>query len=399
MRSRRAAALADQPKLGFFRRRRTPGVIEARVRVDRRTKDLLLRLRPGEIAVIAHDDLDAVAAEALVDQGAAAVVNCRRSITGRYPNAGPLSIVRAGVPLIDNAGEQLLERVKEGDRLRIEDGRVMLGEDLVAVGAVRTVQDLEAALADAKDSFGEELDRFVQNTMDYLRVERDLVLAGEGMPRLRTSIDGRPVVVVVRGHEYRKDLRALRGYIAEMKPVLVAVDGAADTVLEEGWKPDVIVGDMDSVSTEALTCGAEVVVHAYPDGRAPGIERMRALGIDALLFPSAGTSEDIALLLAYEHDADLIVAVGAHDNIVEFLDKGRGGMASTFIVRLKVGPKLVDAKRVNRLYRSQLRTRDYVLLLAGMAGAWVATAFASPAMRLWLRGVGDSIGDFFRTLF
>jgi uncharacterized membrane-anchored protein len=203
----------------------------------------------------------------------------------------------------------------------------------------------------------------------------------------------------VRGHEYRKDLRTLRPYISDMHPVLIAVDGAADALLDEGLKPDVIIGDMDSVSTNALTCGAEVVVHAYPDGHAPGLERVEGLGISPSILASAGTSEDIALLLAYEAGSDLIVAVGAHDNLVEFLDKGRNGMASTFIVRLKVGPKLVDAKGVNRLYRSQVRTRDILLLITAAVVAMAVAASLSPALRLWGHNLWAWLHSVWRSIF
>jgi uncharacterized membrane-anchored protein len=390
--------LAERPRRRFRRRNHALG-IEGVARVDRRTKNLLLRIRSGEIAIIAHDDIDAVSAEGLAERDVAAVVNCHRSFTGRYPNAGPLVLANAGIPLIDAAGDELLDRIKDGDVVRVDGGVVFAGDEPVAEGTPLTPEGLQAAFDDARASLGDEIERFVRNTMEYLQSERDLVLSGEGLPKIRTQISGRPVVVVVRGHEHRKDIRALRSYVREMRPVLVAVDGAADTLLDEKLKPDLIIGDMDSVSADALTCGAEIVVHAYKDGRAPGLERVRALGVEPHVFASIGTSEDIALLVAYEYGADLIVAVGAHDNLVEFLDKDRGGMASTFLVRLRVGPKLVDAKRVNRLYRSQIRLRDSVLLIAAMIGAWCAMFFASPALRLWVRGIFDSARDFFRSLF
>ena len=381
----------------FFRRKQA-GQISGTARIDRRTKNLLHRIRPGEIAIILHDDLDQVAAEGLIERGAIAVVNCHRSITGRYPNAGPLVLARANVPLIDGVGEGILDQVQEGDTVSILGSDVFRDEQLVGSGTLLDGDALDRALADAQAAMGEELERFVRNTMEYLQVERDLVLRGEGLPKLQTKIKGRAAVVVVRGHEYRQDLRTLRPYISDMHPALIAVDGAADALLDEGLKPDLIIGDMDSVSTNALTCGAEIVVHAYPDGHAPGLERVQALGITPSILASAGTSEDIALLLAYESGSDLIVAVGAHDNLVEFLDKGRNGMASTFVVRLKVGPKLVDAKGVNRLYRTQVRTRDILLLVAAAVVAMAVAASLSPSLRLWghnliawLRSVWHSI--------
>ena len=391
--------LEGAPRPRRFFRRRARDSITGTVRIDPRTKNLLHRIRPGEIAIILHDDLDQVAAEGLIERGAVAVVNCHRSITGKYPNAGPLVLARANVPLIDGVGEGILEQVKEGDALAIRGSDIFHGEQLVGTGTLLDGQALERALADAQAAMGEELERFVRNTMEYLQVERDLVLRGEGLPELKTKLAGRAAVVVVRGHEYRQDLRTLRPYISDMHPVLIGVDGAADALLDEGLKPDVIIGDMDSVSTNALTCGAEVVVHAYPDGRAPGLERVQGLGISPSILASAGTSEDIALLLAYESGSDLIVAVGAHDNLVEFLDKGRNGMASTFVVRLKVGPKLVDAKGVNRLYRSQVRTRDIMLLITAAIVAMAVAASLSPALRLWGQNVAAWLRSVWRSIF
>ena len=394
-----ANTIEGLPRSRRFFRRRARGLISGTARIDARTKNLLLRIKPGEIAIILHDDLDQVAAEGLIERGALAVINCHRSITGRYPNAGPLVLARANVPLIDGVGEEILQHVAEGDPVSIVGPDIYRDEQLVGTGTLLDGEALERSLADAEAAMGEELERFVRNTMEYLQVERDLVLRGQGFPELKTKLKDRTAVVVVRGHEYRQDLRTLRPYISDMHPVLIAVDGAADALLDEGLKPDLIIGDMDSVSTNALTCGAEVVVHAYPDGRAPGLERVQALGLSPSILASAGTSEDIALLLAYESGSDLIVAVGAHDNLVEFLDKGRNGMASTFVVRLKVGPKLVDAKGVNRLYRSQVRTRDIFLLVTAAVVAMVVAASLSPALRLWGQNLAAWLRSVWRSIF
>ncbi|MGH2786060.1 MAG: putative cytokinetic ring protein SteA, partial [Actinomycetota bacterium] len=339
--------------------------------------------------------LDRVSAEGLVERGVGAVVNARASITGRYPNTGPVILARAGVPLVDRAGSELLDVVKEGERLTVRGGEILRAGEVIATGELLSGEELDKQLGAAHARMGEELEAFSRNTMAYLAQERELFLSGVGVPETRTHFDGRHALVVVRGYDYKRDLQILRGYISEVKPVIVAVDGAADALMEEGFKPDIIIGDMDSVSTAALTSGAEVIVHAYPDGRAPGHERVRGLGIDASVFPSGGTSEDIALLLAYERGADLIVAVGSHANLVEFLDKGRGGMASTFLVRLKVGPKLVDAKGVNRLYRPTVRTRDLMLLIGAALATWLIVALTSPAVRLWFEQMFNRIRNLF----
>ncbi|MFP5225655.1 MAG: putative cytokinetic ring protein SteA [Actinomycetota bacterium] len=380
-----------------FRRRTT--LASGTARIDRRTKNLLHRIRSGEIAVIDHEDLDQAAAEGLVQRSVAAVLNARASVSGTYPNAGPMVLERAGIPLVD-VGPEILATLKDGDEVSIaEDGTVERGGVTVATGTILRGEALAAAMKVAYRNLGDTLERFVRNTADYLERERDLILEGTGVPEIRTQIEGRDAVIVVRGNEHRADLQTLRPYLREQRPVMVAVDGAADALLDLGYRPDIIVGDMDSVSSEALTCGAELIVHAYPDGRAPGLDRIHALGLQAVVFPSIGTSEDLALLLAYEKGANLLVAVGAHDNLVEFLDKGRAGMASTFVVRLKVGPKLVDAKGVNRLYRSSVRSRDLIAFVVTASAAMVTAAMIFPGPRLFVRQTLDLMVEAFRSVF
>jgi uncharacterized membrane-anchored protein len=351
------------------------------VRKDKRTKNLVKRLRPGDVAVIDHLDLDRVAAETLVERRPVAVVNAASSISGRYPNPGPMIVLEAGIPMLDAAGQAVFE-LREGEQVRIDEhGAVLRGGTEVARGEWLAPQDVRKRVDDAKDNLASALEDFTLNTLSYVRRDRDLLLEGLDLPPLRTSLRDRHVLVVVRGHDYKKDLVTLRGYISEFRPVLIGVDGGADALLEAGYKPDIILGDMDSVTNEALACGAELVVHAYPDGRAPGRERVERLGLDALVLPGAGTSEDMAMLLAYEADCDLIVAVGTHASMIDFLDKGRAGMASTFLVRLKVGTKLVDAKGVNRLYRVGVRRADLLVLVAAALVAMLVASVLSASLR------------------
>src|ERR671919_1183486 len=298
---------------------------EVPARVDGRTKRLLTRLLPGEVAVIDHEDLDRVAAEALVVRGAAAVVNASPSITGRYPNLGPLILVRAGIPLVDGVGPLVMRKVKEGTGLRVRDDRIVADGQLVGVGVRQTEQSVIRAMDEARTRLAERFDDFARNTLDYMQRERDLLFGGGGMPELDTDLSGRHVLVVVRGTNYREDLAALRAYISDVKPILVGVDGGADALLEQGYRPRIIVGDMDSVSEAALRAGPEIVLHAYPGGSAPGRARLEALGLPFKVVEASGTSEDVAYLLAHEKGADLIVAVGRHSNLREFLDKGRRG--------------------------------------------------------------------------
>jgi uncharacterized membrane-anchored protein len=336
-------------------------------RVDRRTKNLTKRLRAGDVAVIDHQDIDKVAAEALVAARPAAVVNAAKSISGRYPNLGPDIIVSAGIPLVDDVGSELLDAVTDQIPLRVHEGEIWTGDRLLGKGVEQDAASVAAAMDEARAGLAVQLEAFVANTMEYMLKDRDLLLDGVGVPDVRTRIEGRQALIVVRGYHYREDLATLRPYIREYRPVLIGVDGGADAILDAGYRPDLVVGDMDSVTDRALTCGAELVVHAYPDGRAPGLQRLRDLELDAVVFPATGTSEDIAMLLADDKGASLIVAVGTHATLVEFLDKGRSGMGSTFLTRLRVGGKLVDAKGVSRLYRQRITNAQLALLaLAGL---------------------------------
>ncbi|MGA8114806.1 MAG: putative cytokinetic ring protein SteA [Actinocatenispora sp.] len=378
-------------RLPTIRRTRTAeaGAVTGPARLDRRTKRLTGRLRPGDIAIIDHLDLDRVAADALVGSGVSAVVNAKPSISGRYPNLGPEVLIRAGIPLVDDVGEDVFHAIRDGDTVRIDGGTVFVGDEKVATGARQDAESVAAAMVDAREGLSAQLEAFAGNTMEYLKRERDLLLDGVGVPDVSTSLAGRHCLIVVRGYDYKADLDVLRPYIREFKPVLIGVDGGADALVEAGYTPDMIIGDMDSVSDDVLRCGAEVIVHAYADGRAPGLSRIEGLGIPAVTFPAAATSEDLAMLLADEKGSSLIVAVGTHATLVEFLDKGRGGMASTFLTRLKVGGKLVDAKGVSRLYRQNISTSSLLLLVIAALAALAAAVAVSTISRSYLQVLAE----------
>ncbi|MBX6721760.1 MAG: hypothetical protein IRY92_00770 [Dactylosporangium sp.] len=366
-----------------------PGEITGTARLDRRTKRLVGRLRPGDIAVIDHVDLDRVAADSLVAVGVAAVLNAKPSVSGRYPNLGPEVLIKAGIPLVDDLGEGLFQQLREGDTIRIEGNTVYRDGEPIAHGVRQDAESIAKAMADAREGLSVQLEAFAANTMEYLKQERDLLLDGVGVPEVATPIAGRHCLIVVRGYDYKDDLDVLRPYIREFKPVLIGVDGGADALLEAGYTPDLIIGDMDSVTDDALRCGAEVIVHAYPDGRAPGLARVEELGVPAQLFPAAATSEDLAMLLADEKGASLIVAVGTHATLVEFLDKGRGGMASTFLTRLKVGGKLVDAKGVSRLYRQSISASSLLLLVLAAVAAMASAVAVSTVGKAYLAVIAE----------
>jgi uncharacterized membrane-anchored protein len=372
-----------------------PFVVQGPARVDRRTKDMIPRLQAGDIAVINHRDLDRVAADGLIEAGVVAVVNCAQSISGRYPNGGPIRVVQAGITLLDDVGVELMDEVQEGDIVRLEHGELWRNGELLARGTVLDDASIESAMESARAAIGTELERFAENTLEYIQKEARLTFEPLTLPPLHTRFEGRHALVVVRGHDYRSDLAALRSYIREYRPVLIGVDGGADALLEHGMKPDIIIGDFDSVSQKGLACGAELVHHVHPDGRAPGRENLLEWGVDYHEFVAEGTSEDVAMLLAYESKAQLIVAVGTHATMVEFLDKGRPGMASTFLTRLRLGPMLVDAKGVSRLYEGRVRRLDIMLLVAAALVAMLVVGIVAEPIHVFARGLWVTLKDLF----
>jgi uncharacterized membrane-anchored protein len=382
-------------RLRLRKRSDAASAVQGPARVDRRTKDMIPRLQTGDIAVINHRDLDRVAADGLIEAGVVAVVNCAPSISGRYPNGGPIRIVQAGILLVDDVGVELMDRVREGEVVRIDRGEVWCDGEVVARGAELDEATIETAMEAARAAIGTELERFAENTLEYIQKEARLTFEPLTLPPLHTKFAGRHALVVVRGHDYRSDLAALRPYIREYQPVLIGVDGGADALLEHGLKPDIIIGDFDSVSAKGLACGAELVHHVHPDGRAPGRENLLEWGVDYHEFVAEGTSEDVAMLLAYESKAQLIVAVGTHATMVEFLDKGRPGMASTFLTRLRLGPMLVDAKGVSRLYEGRVRRLDIFLLVAAALIAMLVVGVVAEPIHVFARGFWVTLKDFF----
>jgi uncharacterized membrane-anchored protein len=345
-------------------------------RLDRRTKRLVKRLGPDDIAIIDHADIDRASAEELLESRVRVVFNVAPSVTGRFPNVGPLALVRGGVRLIDCPGVELFEDVKEGESLVVRGAGLFRNGTRLAAGHLHTEDELERVLADQRARVTDALENFAENTLHHVREESKLLSEGVQMPQLRTSFRDRHALVVARAPEAKRDLRTVRSYIREFKPILIGVDGGADRLMEAGLTPDLVVGDMDSVSDKALTSGAEIVVHAYAGGRAPGRERVDRLGLQSAVLPVPGMSEDVAILLAHEKGAELIVAVGTRFNLTEFLERDRAGMSSTFLTRLKVGDILVDARGVSRLFRPRMGVGP----LLAFTGAGIAAIVAAVAV-------------------
>jgi uncharacterized membrane-anchored protein len=375
-RSKRARAARENGSAG-------PKQFEGCARLGKRTKRLVTTLREGDIAVIDHEDIDRVSGEDLVASGVRCVLNVARSSTGRYPNVGPLVLAESGVHLVDLPAQRLFDELSDGERITVRGGAVLRDGNVLFEGEVQELDAVRHAHDRQRLKLGEALEAFAENTMSHIREERELLGGRIDLPEFSTTFRDRPCLIVVRGVGHQKDLRMLRPYVRDQRPVIVAVDGGADAILEQGLEPDMIVGDMDSASDAALRSGAELVVHAYPDGRAPGRERVDRLGLPYKVVPAPATSEDVAMLVAAEKGAELIVMVGSHFNLMEFLDKNRQGMSSTFLTRLRIGEILVDAKGVSRLYRPS----------AG-GGPIAVVALAALATLIVIVLASDNLGDF-----
>lgn len=355
--------------------------IKGKAKIDSKTKNLVKRINPGDIAVINHKELDEVCANALVDAKVKAVINANCSLSNDYPNVGPLTLVNAGIYIIDNVGEEIMEKVCDNDLVEISGECVNVINKWSGKGEVLTNEKITKKMLAAQENIGMVMEKFVQNTIEYASYEQNMLLGDLSVPETKISFENRQTLIVVRGQGYKEDLSAIMSYIEDVKPVLVGVDGGADALIEFGYKPDIIIGDMDSITDRALKSGAEIIVHAYQDGRAPGLDRVNKLGLSAAVFPSPGTSEDIAMLLAYHKQTELIVAVGTHSNLIDFLEKGRKGMSSTFLVRLKVGSKLVDAKGVSKLYKRKIKISHLAEILAAGIITFLIVSYCFPISR------------------
>ena len=358
---------------------------KAPVKLDKKTKNLVPRLRAGDIAIIKHQDIDEVAANSLVSKKIRTVINCSKSISGRYPNLGPAILDKNKIPLYESLESDLFEILKENDIVEIRCNELIYNNQKITSLNKITHQMIEDSLKKAEENIEVELNSFIDNTLNYAYKEKAIILGTLNIPNIKTEFKERHALVVVRGKDYKQDLQAISGYIKEVKPILIGVDGGGDALLEFGLIPDLLIGDMDSASDKCLQKSREIVVHAYQNGEAPGLERIKSLGLEAFVLPAIGTSEDIAMLLAFEKGAELIVAVGTHTNMVDFLEKGRKGMSSTLLARMKIGTRLMDAKGVNQLYRNTLEVKHFLWLATAAALPLIIIAGISPPVQILFR--------------
>ncbi len=359
-------------------------------RVDRNIDRLLRRLCPGDIVVLDILDLDRITADALVEADIAAVVNASPSVSGRYPNMGPEVLVTNGVTLIDETGPEVFKKIKDGAKIRLHEGGVYSGDRRLIRGTERTDHDIADLMREAKSGLAAHLEAFAGNTVEFIKSESPLLIDGIGIPDIEVDLRRRHVVIVADEPSAADDLRDLKPFIKEYQPVLVGVAGGADVLFKAGYRPQLIVGDPDQISTEALKCGAQVVLPADADGHAPGLERIQDLGVGAMTFPAAGSAADLALLLADHHGAALLVTAGHTANIETFFDRTRAqSNPSTFLTRLRVGEKVVDAKAVATLYRNHMSGGAIALLAMTMLIAVIVVLWVSRTDAMVLHFVAD----------
>lgn len=369
-----------------------PGV-HGPARIHRRTASLLGRLHVGDVAVLDHLDMDRETAQALIDAGVVAVVNSGPMVSGRFPNLGPERLVEAGVLVVDSAGPEMFDRLRDGTDVRIDAGSLHAGDTLVATGREVTADLVRSEMGRARSGLSAQLESFTHNSTEFLRREQDLLLHGHGVPRTATAMAGRPVVVTVRSHGWQDELRGIKPFVREQRPVLVGVDHGADALVEAGHRPDVVVvsGVDDLPSAAVLRKARDVVVLVERGAPRSATEQLQRLGIRPLRFETTATAEDAALLLASAREASLIVGVGMHATLDEFLDRRRAGLASTFLTRLKVGPDLVDASAVPQLYDGAVRPRHLVGALVAGVIAVAAAVSVTPVGQQWVDDVAPIV--------
>lgn len=371
-----------------------PG-ISGIARVDRDTAKLLRRVGLGDIVVLDQIDIDRLTADALVKAKVLAVVNASTSISGRYPNVGPETLVANGIVLIDSAGIGIFKSVKDGAKVRIDKGCVYSGERRIAKGTEQTEAEIADRMIEAKTGLVDHLEAFSGNTIEFIRTESPLLIDGIGVPEVNVDLRDRHVVIVTDGPDHAADLKNLKPFIKEYSPILIGVGCGADALTKAGYRPDLVVGDPEEISTATLKSAGEVVLPADPDGHAPGLSRIQDLGIGGMTFPASGSPSDLALLLADHHGASLIVTVGNAVSLDEFFDRGRReSNPSAFMTRLKVGPKLVDAKAIATLYRSRVSGSAIALLiLAALVAVIVALLVSNMGTEIfdWIADVWNRL--------
>jgi uncharacterized membrane-anchored protein len=361
-----------------------------------RTGAVVRRLRRGDVAVLDHVDMDRDTATALVDAGVTAVVNASPMISGRYAHLGPEVLAEAGVLLVDQIGAEGRDRIRDEAPVRVHAGQVYAAAadgsgELLASGRQVDSDMVHIEMAAARSGLLVQLDDLTHSTSDFLRREQQLLVDGRGLPEVGTDLSGRPVVVVAEAKH--ADLQALRRFVREQAPALIAVGAVADDLIGVSWAPDVVVvtaGDPSSLpSVDALRIARDVVVLAPGGSSRSELAAIETAGVTPYLVDSTASAEDVALLLADRADARLMVGVGLSSRLEDILDPERSVHASTFATRLKVGSRLVDASAVQALYGSRRSPLQLALVLLTGTTALLAAIAVTPVGHEWAVDVVD----------
>lgn len=397
-----------------------PRTLTGVFRIDTDPKHVASRVRSGDIAVIDRLDLDRASAEALVAREPAVVLNVQPTLSGRFPAGGAQTLIDAGILLIDRVGADILA-AKDGslgtvtlgggpDAVTVDDDKpwvpyaaddaedtppvdatppspeaVIVVGDVAVTGHVVAAEDVEATMSQAHTGLPHQLAAFTANAMDVVERSGGAVIEGEGLPPLGIDVSGRHVLVIAPGAGHAKAVKALREYVKERKPVVIAVDEAADAAVAAKIRPDVVVGDVSSISEKALAGAARVIVHD-PAGQ------IAAARVDALSASHDTTavdlaSEDLAILLAHHGEADVIVTAGVATSLVDLLESGRPDAASTFLTRLSAGARIVDAHVIAALYRSRFSWGVVIVAVVVALAALGAALWLNADSRAWIESL------------
>ena len=360
------------------------------------TADLAARLAAGELAVLSHLDLDAESAGLLLQSGVAAVVNTEPFLSGRYPARGAAVLADAGVLLLDAAGTDVLRAVRDGDRVRLDGEHLHRGDDLLASGSMLTVDRVHAAMARARSGLALQLESFAANTAEHLRRDHDLFLDGEGVPAVQTALAGRPVLVVCDGPHVAADLAKLKRWIHDVEPLVVGVGVGLDAARAAGLRPHLFVGNPEHVAEQSLRRGMEAVVRCDRDAPPSGLDRAQALGVAASVFPVPVPDEDAALLIVDAAGPAYVVLAGSRASVADLVDRTRPQMAGSFLARLRIGTRVLDAATMAAVHRRPARTWPLwllALLLVAAAAAVVVLVGDATVVGEWRDSAVERITD------
>lgn len=333
-------------------------MVEGIIKKGSKTKALIKYLNSNDIAVLNHNDIDELAAYALINSGISIILNTGLCMTGKYNSKGTSILIKNGIKLYEV--KVSYELFNDGDYVCIRDKDLIINKYNIFTNACTNVNEayVRKYTELSNTNANKELINFINNTLSYANEEKDKILFETSYPNINIKIKGRDVLIVVRGSFCESDLMALKSYIEFYKPVIIGVDGGADLLINNGYVPDILIGDMDSVSDLGIYRSKEIILHAYKNGYCPCKDRVDKMNVKYKILSMLGTSEDIAMLMAYDMGAEQIVLLGGHKCMYDFMEKGRKGMGSTLLTRIKIGEKLIDFKGISKIFNMNLEANN-----------------------------------------